>query len=188
MNIVLQELLEAEDDAPSGRKSAEVELKSLIDERGAVLSAVRRPGCWTCRKEAQEISGIFPRLASSSAPSAIPQLICVVLEDLEGEVRAFRKFCPGARIFLDKQRLIYQALGNNKLGVLDLFRPTTISNFKKSKSVKEGNMKGYGFLLGGVYVIDSRASKLLLEWKQTPTLPLPPVTDIEAAARTIHSH
>jgi len=137
-----------------------------------------------CRKEAKEITALLPRLAQQNKT---PKVLGIVLEDLPGEISGFRPYLPNATLFLDKERKMYEALGKKKIGLLDLFRPSTISGFfqtKKDSSVS-GNMKGDGFTLGGVLVIGNQKQGVLYEWREPNNLNLPPYDQIYEAALKI---
>lgn len=97
---------------------------------------------------------------------------CTVKEDLKdeepGEVEAFRKgYWPDAPIYLDQDMAFYKAIAggtetqSSLAGFLmKFFNPFSqvTKNFKKAKGV-DGNMKGEGFIHGGVYVVKKNAQK-----------------------------
>ncbi|KAJ8604476.1 hypothetical protein CTAYLR_000959 [Chrysophaeum taylorii] len=95
-------------------------------------------------------------------------LCCTVKEDLDDEIKEFRQgFWPEAPIYLDAGMAWYKAVQGGGLtkstlaGFLaKLLNPFSrlSANLKRSKAV-EGNMKGEGFIHGGVFVIRKGAKR-----------------------------
>lgn len=91
------------------------------------------------------------------------RVVCLLKEDLQGQVEEFRKdFWPG-ELFLDESKGFYKALGGGKFRkmyndatfVTMLVNPFADDPVKgKLRKVKaETNLKGEGFIHGGLYVM-----------------------------------
>jgi len=94
-------------------------------------------------------------------------LSCTVKEDLEGEIEAFREgYWPDAPIYLDETLAFYDAIAGGKRTqsalsgfLLRMANPfgQLQKNFKRAQGV-DGNLKGEGFVHGGVYVVKKNAA------------------------------
>nr|KAF6322758.1 peroxiredoxin like 2A [Pipistrellus kuhlii] len=73
--------------------------KELWEKKGAVIMAVRRPGCFLCREEAADLSSLKPKLDELGVP-----LYAVVKEQVKTEVKDFQPYFKG-EIFLDEKNL-----------------------------------------------------------------------------------
>ncbi|XP_029787898.1 peroxiredoxin-like 2A isoform X2 [Suricata suricatta] len=71
--------------------------KELWEKNGAVIMAVRRPGCFLCREEAADLSSLKPKLDELGVP-----LYAVVKEQIGTEVKDFQPYFKG-EIFLDEK-------------------------------------------------------------------------------------
>lgn len=113
-----------------------------------------------CREEAAELSSLKAQLEELGVP-----LYAVVKENLDTELQDFRPFFAGD-IYLDEKKSFYGEQPRRS-GVGGLFRVGVWSNFRRAwKGGFEGNMKGEGFILGGVYVIGSGKQGILLEHQE----------------------
>nr|KAF6304236.1 peroxiredoxin like 2A [Myotis myotis] len=70
--------------------------KELWEKKGAVIMAVRRPGCFLCREEAADLSSLKPKLDELGVP-----LYAVVKEQVRTEVKDFQPYFKG-EIFLEQ--------------------------------------------------------------------------------------
>ncbi|XP_046290070.1 peroxiredoxin-like 2A [Marmota monax] len=75
--------------------------KELWEKSGAVIMAVRRPGCFLCREEAMDLSSLKPKLDDLGVP-----LYAVVKEKVGTEVKDFQPYFKGD-IFLDEKKKFY---------------------------------------------------------------------------------
>nr|KAF6304235.1 peroxiredoxin like 2A [Myotis myotis] len=64
--------------------------KELWEKKGAVIMAVRRPGCFLCREEAADLSSLKPKLDELGVP-----LYAVVKEQVRTEVKDFQPYFKG---------------------------------------------------------------------------------------------
>uniref|UniRef100_A0A673K2L6 Peroxiredoxin-like 2A n=1 Tax=Sinocyclocheilus rhinocerous TaxID=307959 RepID=A0A673K2L6_9TELE len=134
--------------------------KTLWEKSGAVIMAVRRPGCFLCREEASELSSLKPQLDELGVP-----LYAVVKENVGTEIQDFRPHFAG-EIFLDEKQAFYGPQ-QRKMGVLGFIRLGVWQNFIRAwRSGHQGNMNGEGFILGGVFVIGSGEQGVLLEHRE----------------------
>mmetsp|Transcript_21972 Transcript_21972/g.70778 ORF Transcript_21972/g.70778 Transcript_21972/m.70778 type:complete len:147 (+) Transcript_21972:211-651(+) len=99
-------------------------------------------------------------------------LSCTVKEDLKegeeaSEIEAFRAYWPSAPIYLDEEMNFYRAVGGGEKTqsslatfLLKLMNPWSQvkKNMKRAEGV-DGNLKGEGFIHGGVYVVKKGALK-----------------------------
>ncbi|KAI8797597.1 redox-regulatory protein FAM213A, partial [Biomphalaria glabrata] len=130
-----------------GSDLKEIMASQLWQKNGAVIMA-----------EAQELSSLKPQLDDHGVP-----LYAVVHEDLG--VAEFQPFFKG-EIFLDKERRFYGPVERTMLfsGLLRLSVIKKILDTRK-KGV-DGNMKGEGRILGGVFVIGSGDQGILYEHRE----------------------
>jgi len=99
-----------------------------------------------CREEAAELSKLKPQF------NTIP-LYAVVHEVLDNEVDEFKKYFDG-EVFLDGERKFYGPRERWQGVISGLVKPTVWGNIRRARRGNyEGNMKGEGRLLGGVFVI-----------------------------------
>lgn len=120
----------------------EVTAKSLWDQTGAVIQIVRRPGWKFCREEAQWLS-------SKASQLGAVKLHAIVKEDLDNEIEEFREFFTGD-IHLDEKKEFYgphERVG----GMSDLMSFKMMGAYRKIQTT--GNMKGEGWVMGGVLVV-----------------------------------
>ncbi|XP_073452979.1 peroxiredoxin-like 2A [Aquarana catesbeiana] len=134
--------------------------KELWERNGAVIMAVRRPGCFLCREEAAGLSSLKSDLDQLEIP-----LYAVVKEKIGTEVEEFQPYFTG-EIFLDDKKRFYGPQ-KRKMMFLGLIRLGVWQNFRRAwKAGFEGNLEGEGLILGGVFVIGSGNQGILLEHRE----------------------
>ncbi|XP_070350087.1 peroxiredoxin-like 2A isoform X1 [Equus asinus] len=134
--------------------------KELWEKNGAVIMAVRRPGCFLCREEAMDLSLLKPKLDELGVP-----LYAVVKEQLSTEVEDFQPYFKG-EIFLDEKKKFYGPQ-RRKMMLLGFVRLGVWRNFFRAwDSGFSGNLEGEGFILGGVFVVGSGRQGILLEHRE----------------------
>ncbi|XP_068924486.1 peroxiredoxin-like 2A isoform X2 [Petaurus breviceps papuanus] len=134
--------------------------RELWEHRGAVIMAVRRPGCFLCREEAAELSALKPQLDQLGIP-----LYAVVKEKIGSEVEDFQPYFKG-KIFLDERKKFYGPQ-KRKMMFMGFIRLGVWQNFFRARSKGfSGNLEGEGFILGGVYVIGPGKQGILLEHRE----------------------
>lgn len=134
--------------------------KDLWDKNGAVIMAVRRPGCFLCREEAAELSQLKPELDQLGVP-----LYGVVKEKIGDELSQFQPYFKGD-IFLDEKKRFYGPQ-KRKMMFMGVIRLGVWQNFRRAWNAGyEGNREGEGFILGGVFVIGSGNQGILLEHRE----------------------
>lgn len=141
-------------------ESRSFKAKELWERNGAVIMAVRRPGCFLCREEAAGLSALKPDLDQLGIP-----LYAVVKEKIGTEVEDFQPYFKG-EIFLDDKKRFYGPQ-KRKMMFLGLIRLGVWQNFRRAwKAGFEGNLEGEGLILGGVFVIGSGNQGILLEHRE----------------------
>lgn len=155
--------------------------KELWEKKGAVIMAVRRPGCFLCREEAADLSSLKPKLDELGVP-----LYAVVKENIKSEVKDFQPYFKGD-VFLDEKKRFYgpqrrkmMFMGFIRLGVWHNF-------FRAWNGGFSGNLEGEGFILGGVFVIGSGKQGILLEHKEKEFGDKVNLSSVLEAARKIRS-
>ncbi|XP_054975492.1 peroxiredoxin-like 2A isoform X2 [Sorex araneus] len=134
--------------------------KELWSKSGAVIMAVRRPGCFLCREEAAGLSALKPKLEELGVP-----LYAVVKEQVKTEVKDFQPYFSG-EIFLDEQKKFFGPQ-KRKMMLMGFVRLGVWSNFFRArKGGFSGNLEGEGFILGGVYVVGAGNQGILLEHRE----------------------
>ncbi|XP_036915346.1 peroxiredoxin-like 2A isoform X2 [Sturnira hondurensis] len=134
--------------------------KELWEKNGAVIMAVRRPGCFLCREEAAELSSLKPKLDELGIP-----LYAVVKEQIKTEVKDFQPYFKG-KIFLDEKKMFYGPQ-RRKMMFMGFVRLGVWSNFFRAwNGGFSGNLEGEGVILGGVFVLGSGKQGVLLEHRE----------------------
>uniref|UniRef100_A0A8C5PW89 Peroxiredoxin-like 2A n=1 Tax=Leptobrachium leishanense TaxID=445787 RepID=A0A8C5PW89_9ANUR len=153
--------------------------KELWEKNGAVIMAVRRPGCFLCREEASGLSAIKPKLDELGVP-----LYAVVKEKLGTEVEDFQPFFKG-EIFLDEKRLFYGPQ-KRKMVLMGLLRWGVWQNFRRAwNGGFEGNLEGEGLILGGMFVIGAGNQGILFEHREKEFGNIANIAEVLEAARKI---
>lgn len=112
-----------------------------------------------CREEASALSSLKPRLNEANV-----RLYGIVHESFG--IKGFQPFFDG-EIFLDSKRRFYGPR-ERWMGVSGFIRPSVwFSVFRAKGKNVEGNMKGEGRLLGGVYVIGPGDQGVILEHRES---------------------
>ncbi|KAJ0038654.1 hypothetical protein Pint_23427 [Pistacia integerrima] len=123
-------------------------------EKPTVLLCIRRPGCIMCRAEAHQLYAKKPLFDALGV-----QLVAVLHEYIESEVKDFWPRYWGGVIAYDQGREFFKALGGGKL-LKDkflsgfVFNPRAIVNYKRAKAMGvEQNFKGEGEIKGGLFIV-----------------------------------
>ncbi|KAL4185639.1 hypothetical protein AMTRI_Chr10g6940 [Amborella trichopoda] len=148
-------------------KTRPMKASELWHDRPTVLLCLRRPGCVMCRAEAHQIYArklIFDALGF--------QLIAVLHEQIDSEVKKIWPCYWGGIVVLDKSKGFFKALGGGKL-LKDQFvtgflcNPRAIANYKHAKAMGvENNFKGEGEIKGGLFIIGSGKSGIAYQFMQ----------------------
>ncbi|XP_019489049.1 PREDICTED: redox-regulatory protein FAM213A isoform X1 [Hipposideros armiger] len=152
--------------------------KELWEKNGAVIMAVRRPGCFLCREEAADLSSLKPKLDELGVP-----LYAVVKEQIKTEVKDFQPYFKG-EIFLDEKKRFYGPQ-RRKMMFMGFVRLGVWNNFFRARNGGfSGNLEGEGFILGGVFVMGSGKQGILLEHREKEFGDkVKPVSVLEAARK-----
>lgn len=103
------------------------------------------------------LSSLKPQLDDSGVP-----LYAVVKENIGSEIEDFRPFFNG-EIFLDEKKCFYGSKQRRMTG-LGIARLGVWRNLLQAwRKGYQGNRKGEGFILGGLYVIGPENQGILLE-------------------------
>ncbi|XP_048713553.1 peroxiredoxin-like 2A isoform X2 [Caretta caretta] len=154
------EFLEMTELKSLGEEERTFKAGELWKKNGAVIMAVRRPGCFLCREEASELSSLKPQLDQLGIP-----LYAVVKEKIGTEVEDFQHYFKG-EIFLDEKKKFYGP-HKRKMLLMGFIRLGVWQNFLRAwKNGYSGNLEGEGFILGGVYVIGAGKQGVLLEHRE----------------------
>ncbi|OCT59757.1 peroxiredoxin-like 2A [Xenopus laevis] len=162
-----------------GEEPRSFKAKDLWERTGAVIMAVRRPGCFLCREEASGLSSLKPQLDQLGIP-----LYAVVKENIGNEVEHFQPYFKG-EIFLDAKGQFYGPQ-KRKMMLLGLVRLGVWQNFRRAwKGGFEGNLEGEGLILGGMFVIGCEKQGILLEHREKEFGDKANLTAVLDAARKI---
>ena len=156
--------------------------------KASVCFVVKRPGCLLCHEQGHDLS----KLVSTEFPNRSVSSWAVIKEvnvDNDGLLRLYDEHFKFP-FFLDKERFLYQQLGDRKVNwknIRTLF--TTVNSIKrraKQKGVDGGATiigKGEGMTLGGVLIFNQRGQlKYAYQEKFGMELPL---KEIRTAIQTI---
>jgi len=115
-----------------------------------------------CRDEAMELNKHIDELKQTGAK----RVVCVLKENIPAQVEEFREGFWQGELFLDEDKGFFKALGGGE--VISRFSTASflamLANPFRSNPVKEniaktnkkgvqGNLKGEGFVQGGLYVV-----------------------------------
>ncbi|KAK7112602.1 peroxiredoxin-like 2A [Littorina saxatilis] len=150
--------------------------KELWEKTGAVIMAVRRPGCALCREEALELAKLHPELKLRNIP-----LYGVVHERLGAQ--EFAPYLQADGILLDTERRFYGPQ-ERWMFISGFMRASVWKNIYRTKQRGvEGNLDGEGRLLGGIFVVGPGEQGILLEHREKEWGDLANTTDILSAVR-----
>ncbi|KAJ6817756.1 uncharacterized protein M6B38_409005 [Iris pallida] len=135
-------------------KAQPMKASNLWRDKPVILLCLRRPGCVMCRAEAHQLYARKPIFDAMGF-----ELIAVLHEKIEPEVKALWPRYWGGSVVLDQSKEFYKALGGGKL-LKDrfvtgfLFNPRAISNYKRAKATgAENSIIGEGEIKGGLFII-----------------------------------
>lgn len=148
-----------------------------------------------CRAEAKIAAARIPEMRAAGAT----RIVVLVKENLEEEVAEFRKDYWPDEVFMDSEKRFFLALGGGeayKPYSVASFLAMLVNPFSKSRTKGAlsqadqegvpGNMKGEGFISGGVYVVrqDGKAAYAFLEEDTGDRAPVDDVVEaVKAAVR-----
>uniref|UniRef100_A0A3B4X7M1 Peroxiredoxin-like 2A n=1 Tax=Seriola lalandi dorsalis TaxID=1841481 RepID=A0A3B4X7M1_SERLL len=135
-----------------------------------------------CREEAAELSSLKPQLDELGVP-----LYAVVKEDVGTEVQNFRPYFKG-EIFVDHKQVFYGPK-QRRMGLgLGLVRLRVLRNLVHVGRRKgyQGNRKGEGLILGGLFVTGGEQQGILLEHREKEFGDKADLSSILEAARKIN--
>lgn len=119
-----------------------------------VIFCIRRPGCVMCRAEAHQLYLRKPIFDAMGV-----QLVAVLNELIEAEVKSFWPRFWGGMIFVDKDRDFFKALAGGRLVTENfitgfLCNPVARANFTRAKaSGIHNNLNGAHLVKGGLLVV-----------------------------------
>lgn len=120
----------------------------------ALVFCIRRPGCVMCRAEAHQLYARKPIFDALGV-----QLVAVLNELIDSEVRSFWPRFWGGMIVVDKNRQFFKALGGGALpkeGLITgfFFNPVARANYKRAKATGiDWNLTGEGTIKGGLLIV-----------------------------------
>jgi hypothetical protein len=130
----------------------------LWQNNGVLMMAVRRPGCILCREEAKGLSSLKPQLDAAGIS------LYAVVHELLG-VEEFKPFFDGT-VFFDSERRFYGP-HERWAPLTALFSTSVWKNiFRARGKGLEGNLKGEGRLLGGLFLLGPGSTGILFEHKE----------------------
>jgi hypothetical protein len=121
--------------------------------------------CIMCRGEAHQLYARKPIFDAMGV-----QLVVVLNEHIESEVRAFWPHYWAGTVLLDESREFFKALGGGKLRKGNLitgfiFSPRAIQNWKRAKTTGiQYNTVGEGLIKGGLYILGSGKTGVLYQF------------------------
>lgn len=135
-------------------KAPPMKASDLWQDKPAVILCIRRPGCVMCRAEAHQLYSRKPIFDALGY-----QLIAVLHEQIEPEIKEFWPRYWGGMVIIDPARDFFKALWGGVL-VKDKFitgfllNSRAISNFKRARATGiEQNLRGDGQIKGGLFII-----------------------------------
>ncbi|KAF3432253.1 hypothetical protein FNV43_RR26992 [Rhamnella rubrinervis] len=146
-------------------KAPPMKASELWRDRPAVLLCIRRPGCIMCRAEAHQLYSKKPIFDALGI-----QLIAVLHEHIESEVKDFWPRYWGGAVIFDRGMGFFKALGGGELlkekflsGFI--FNPRAIANYRRAKAMGiKQNLKGEGEIKGGLFIVGSGRSGIAYQF------------------------
>uniref|UniRef100_A0A6V7QX73 Peroxiredoxin-like 2A n=1 Tax=Ananas comosus var. bracteatus TaxID=296719 RepID=A0A6V7QX73_ANACO len=149
-------------------KAPPMRASELWRDQPVVLLCIRRPGCIMCRAEAHQLYARKPVFDALGF-----QLIAVLHEQIEQEVRDFWPRYWGGVVVLDQGKDFFKALGGGDL-LKDkfltgfVFNPRAIANYKRAKSTGlDHNFRGEGEIKGGLFVVGHGKTGIAYQFIET---------------------
>lgn len=134
--------------------AAPFKASQLWAEKPTLILCLRRPGCVMCRAEAHQLYARKPIFDAMGI-----QLVVVLNEHIDAEVRQFWPRYWGGMVVADTHRDFFKALGQGELpkeGFVTGFLLNSIAkaNYKRAKATGvEGNYAGEGTIKGGLFIM-----------------------------------
>ncbi|KAK8933867.1 hypothetical protein KSP39_PZI015992 [Platanthera zijinensis] len=135
-------------------KSPPMKASDLWKDKSTILLCIRRPGCIMCRAEAHQLYSRKPIFDALGF-----QLVAVLHEQIESEVKEFWPRYWGGLVVLDQTMGFFKALGGGKL-LKDNFltgfvlNSRALANYKAAKTTEfNHNFRGEGEIKGGMFII-----------------------------------
>ncbi|MCO5603721.1 hypothetical protein L7F22_057872 [Adiantum nelumboides] len=135
--------------APPPMKASDIWLS-----KPTIIFCIRRPGCVMCRAEAHQLYSRKPIFDAMGV-----QLVAVLNELIDAEVKSFWPRFWGGMIFVDKDRDFFKAMAGGRLVKENfvtgfLCNPVARANFKRAKaSGIHNNLNGGHLVKGGLLVV-----------------------------------
>ncbi|GAQ79944.1 hypothetical protein KFL_000420160 [Klebsormidium nitens] len=148
------------------KSGATVAARELWTEQVCLFLLIRRPGESTCRAHARSVWKHWDEFTDLGV-----RLVCVVNENIPGEVEAFKEFW-GGDIFLDGRKSFFKALWGGRLakgGLVGLVaNPRVLSHqfTAMTRNRVPGNLVGNGLVKGGVYIIGPGDNGVLYQFRE----------------------
>ncbi|KAK1297777.1 hypothetical protein QJS10_CPB15g01090 [Acorus calamus] len=135
-------------------KAPPMKASELWKSKLVVLLCVRRPGCIMCRAEAHHFYARKPVFDALGV-----QLIAVLLEEIEAQVKDFWPRYWGGVVILDRGKEFFRALGGGKQIKENfitgfVFNAQARANYRRAKATGlERNFRGKDGIKGGLLVV-----------------------------------
>ncbi|XP_024375270.1 uncharacterized protein [Physcomitrium patens] len=134
--------------------SSPFKASELWADKPTLILCLRRPGCVMCRAEAHQLYSRKPIFDAMGV-----QLVLVLHEHIDAEVRAFWPRYWGGVVVVDEKRDFFKALGQGELpkeGIVTglLLNGAARANLRRAKAAGlDGNYIGEGTIKGGMYIM-----------------------------------
>uniref|UniRef100_A0A0D9R537 Peroxiredoxin-like 2A n=1 Tax=Chlorocebus sabaeus TaxID=60711 RepID=A0A0D9R537_CHLSB len=133
--------------------------KELWEKNGAVIMAMRRPGCF-CLEEVAGLSSLKHMLDELGVP-----LYAVVKEHIRTEVKDFQPYFKG-EIFLDEKKKFYGPQRQKMMFMGFIHLGVWYNFFRAWNEGFSGNLEGEGFIRPQVFVVGSGKQGILLRHRE----------------------
>ncbi|KAJ1928769.1 hypothetical protein IWQ60_001769 [Tieghemiomyces parasiticus] len=138
--------------------------QTLWATQPALVFVVRRPGCRLCREEAVKLASNRDTIEGQLGLN----MVAVVHEEL-GVEEFQRDFWKGP-VYLDEQKRVFTALSGGKIKKAPLWNlcmPSVFRSLRRAgKAGVQGNMKGEGRIMGGLFVIKQGDQGIAFQYKE----------------------
>ncbi|KAJ4975015.1 hypothetical protein NE237_008189 [Protea cynaroides] len=180
-NISVQRLTQEYKIGKEKTKAPATQMKALelwLD-KPVVLFCIRRLGCIMCRAQAHLLYSRKPTFDALGI-----QLVAVLHEHIESEVKEFWPRYWGGVVMLDLNMDFFKALGGGKLLKDKLItgfflNPRAIANYRRAKATGfEQNSKGDGEIKGGLFVVGRGNSGIAYQFIERNFGDWPPIEEV----------
>ncbi|TPX61017.1 hypothetical protein SpCBS45565_g07357 [Spizellomyces sp. 'palustris'] len=128
-----------------------IRAEKLWENGPCLVVVIRRPGCLLCREEASNVAKYKEQIQSQGVSLA------AVVHERFGAKDFGQKHWSGLPLYFDEKKDMYKILGRGKFNWMGLDGLVSLNAYKALFRARnagfEGNVKGEGRILGGLFIV-----------------------------------